>query len=133
MRVCIFIQYVHNLIGVSCSFGEVLHDSLNPPLRLHLCDVLDHVHLFLVRAVVLGNTTPALSELLAAATDLVPWQVEDGIHGLETLVGQLGQEEVDPSEANCSDAYKEEHRAAGGHGNEHGGDGLGVAVFCVDR
>jgi hypothetical protein len=112
---------------------DFFHDhawSSNPPLRLHLRNILHHIHLLLIRTVVLRNTTETLSELLAAAADLVPGQVEDGVDRLEALVGQLGEEEVDPYEADGGHADEEEHGAAGAHGEEHGGDSFGVAVFC---
>jgi hypothetical protein len=101
------------------------------PLRLHLSNILDHIHLLLIRAIALSNATKTLSELLTTATDLVPGQVEDSIHGLEALVGEFREEEVDPCETDGGDTNEEHHGAAGAHGDEHGGDSLGVAVFCV--
>lgn len=81
----------------------------NPPLRLHLSNIFDHdVHLLLIGAVSLGGAPEALGELLATAADLVPGQVEDGVDGLEALVCQFGEEEVDPGEADGSDADEEE-------------------------
>lgn len=81
----------------------------NSPLRAHLSNILDHdIHLLLVLAVSLCGSANALGELLAAAADLVPGQGEDGVDGLEALVCELGQEEVDPGEADRSDADEEE-------------------------
>jgi hypothetical protein len=103
---------------------------LNPPLRRDLRNILHHIHLLLILPITLGNATKALRKLLTTATDLVPGQVEDRIHRLKALVGEFREEEVDPRETDGSDANEEHHGAAGAHGDEHGGDGLGVAVFC---
>jgi hypothetical protein len=102
---------------------------LNPPVRVHLSNVLNHIHLLLVLAISLSSSTNALGELLASAANLVPGKVEDGVDGLEALVCELGQEEVDPAEADGGDGDEKEHCSAGGHAYEHERDGFGVSVF----
>jgi hypothetical protein len=77
----------------------------------------------------LGHTTMSLGQRSSFAANEVPWQIEHLVHGLQTLSAGLGEEKPHPDETKRSHAAEEQHGAAGGHGEEHERNSLGVAVL----
>lgn len=95
---------------------------------LQLLD-LDILLLVLVPLLLVGVGADALREFPAIPADLVPGEAEQRIHALERLAARLGDEEPDPGETQGADDRAEIEEAVGVHVQQHGGDGLGVAVL----
>lgn len=88
---------------------------------------LFHLHtdcLLAFRIQHLGHSARALGHLSALAADEVPGEVEQLVHGLETLSARLGQKEPNPAKTKSRYDAEEEHGPSVSHGKEHERDSL---------